>query len=275
MLNEHKRTGDLLPPLTHLGVSAASDLMLCRGDALGRDCRGNLFSALFNMHKIMRHKIVRNGATFTCRNEDFLVSSDTDFHPTDVFEDADGSMLVIDTGGWFRIGCPTSNVAKPDVMGGIYRVRRAGVARMADPRGLKIHWTSLSAAELAKLLGDSRFEVRDHAVARLSQLVQVPCRPCLRCLREIVRSKRSARPCGPWRTSMARRPARRFAPRSTTRKPACGRRRPARPGCIATPKLRGGWPGWSRPMSRRCGARRPRPWDASARRLTCRRSWKG
>ncbi len=170
MLNEHKRTGDLLPPLTHLGVSAASDLMLCRGDALGRDCRGNLFSALFNMHKIMRHKIVRDGATFTCRNEDFLVSSDTDFHPTDVFEDADGSMLVIDTGGWFRIGCPTSNVAKPDVMGGIYRVRRAGVARMADPRGLKIHWTSLSAAELAKLLGDSRFEVRDHAVARLSQL---------------------------------------------------------------------------------------------------------
>ncbi|MEX0677938.1 MAG: PVC-type heme-binding CxxCH protein, partial [Pirellulales bacterium] len=86
-LDEHKRTGDLLPPLTHLGVSASSDLMICRAAALGEEYRGNLFSALFNMHKIMRHKIDRAGATFTCRNEDFLVSADPDFHPTDVFED--------------------------------------------------------------------------------------------------------------------------------------------------------------------------------------------
>ena len=40
-----------------------------------------------------------------------------------MFEDADGSLLVIDTGGWFRIGCPTSQIAKPDVLGGIYRIR--------------------------------------------------------------------------------------------------------------------------------------------------------
>ena len=58
----------------------------------------------------LRHRIDRSGATFTCRNEDFLVSSDPDFHPTDVLEDADGSLLVVNTGGWFRIGCPTSQV---------------------------------------------------------------------------------------------------------------------------------------------------------------------
>ena len=43
----------------------------------------------------------------TWRRRDFLISDDPDFHPTDVLEDADGSLLVIDTGGWFRIGCPT------------------------------------------------------------------------------------------------------------------------------------------------------------------------
>jgi putative membrane-bound dehydrogenase-like protein len=167
---EHKRTGDMLPPLTHLGVSASSDLMACRGDALGADCRGNLFSALFNMHKVVRHKLERTGATFACRNEDFLVSSHADFHPTDVLEDADGSILVIDTGGWFRIGCPTSQLAKPDVMGGIYRVRRQGAASIDDPRGNRIAWTSLEAAELAKLLADPRFEVRDRASRQLARL---------------------------------------------------------------------------------------------------------
>ncbi|MEX0978934.1 MAG: PVC-type heme-binding CxxCH protein, partial [Pirellulales bacterium] len=134
-LNEHKRTGDLLPPLTHLGVSASSDLMLCRAGALGEASRGNLFSALFNMHKIMRHKLAPSGASFTCSNEDFLVSADPDFHPTDVFEDADGSLLVVNTGGWFRIGCPTSQVAKPDVLGGIFRVRRKDARAVDDPRG--------------------------------------------------------------------------------------------------------------------------------------------
>lgn len=169
VLNEHKRTGDVLPPLTHLGVSASSDLMICRGGQLGESYRGDLFSALFNMHKIMRHKIERNGATFACRNEDFLVSSDANFHPTDVFEDADGSLLVIDTGAWFRIGCPTSQISKPSVLGAIYRVRKQGYRPPSDPRGLNIAWQSLSAMELTALLSDPRFEVRDHAVAQLAK----------------------------------------------------------------------------------------------------------
>ena len=82
---------------------------------------------------MLRHRIDRSGATFTCRNEDFLVSSDPDFHPTDVLEDADGSLLVVDTGGWFRIGCPTSQVGKPEVLGAIYRVKRADAKPVNDP----------------------------------------------------------------------------------------------------------------------------------------------
>src|SRR4029079_13421342 len=160
-LNEHLGTGDVLPPLTHLGVSASSDLTICRAGAMGENSTGDLFSALFNMHKVMRHRLERTGATFACRNEEFLVSIDPDFHPTDVFEDADGSLLVIDTGGWFRIGCPASQLAKPDVLGGIYRVRKTGAPRVDDPRGATIAWESLSGDELARLLADKRFEVRD------------------------------------------------------------------------------------------------------------------
>ncbi|HEY2840907.1 MAG TPA: PVC-type heme-binding CxxCH protein, partial [Pirellulales bacterium] len=114
-IKEHKRTGDLLPALTHLGVSASSDVAIYRGHMFGEEYRGNLFSALFNMHKVLRHVITPDGATYRCRNEDFLTSASADFHPTDVFEDADGSLLVIDTGGWFIIGCPTSQIAKPQV----------------------------------------------------------------------------------------------------------------------------------------------------------------
>ena len=142
---------------------------ICRGDALGEASRGQLFSALFNMHKIMRHNLAPIGATFTCRNEDFLVSSDPDFHPTDVLQDADGSLLVVDTGGWFRIGCPTSQVAKPEVLGAIYRIRRQDTKRAADPRGLAINWQSLTPEALCDLLSDSRFAVVDRAQAELAK----------------------------------------------------------------------------------------------------------
>jgi len=169
ILNEHKRTGELFPPLTHLGFAASSDLTICRGDALGEASRGQLFSALFNMHKIMRHNIAASGATFTCHNEDFLVSADADFHPTDVLQDADGSLLVIDTGGWFRIGCPTSQVAKPEVLGAIYRVRHKDAKPARDPRGLAVNVEVLAPEALCDLLSDARFAVVDRAQAELAK----------------------------------------------------------------------------------------------------------
>ena len=82
----------------------------------------------FNLHKVTRHVLTPDGATFTSRDEDFLVSDNLDFHPTDVLEDADGSLLVVDTGGWYKLCCPTSQLAKPDVLGAIYRVRRRGAS---------------------------------------------------------------------------------------------------------------------------------------------------
>ncbi len=169
VVKEFKRTGDLLPAATHLGWVAPAGLMRYRGIALGKDYQDNLFSAQFNTHRIQRHRVERDGAGFRIRTEDFLTSTDPDFHPTDVLEDADGSLLVINTGGWFRIGCPTSQIAKPEIKGGIYRIRRKDAEKPSDPRGLKLKWDAMSSAELAKLLDDTRWPVRDRAIEQLAK----------------------------------------------------------------------------------------------------------
>jgi hypothetical protein len=129
-MNEFPRTGEPLQQVGDLGWVAISGLARFQGDAFGHDFDGNLFSALFNPHRIDRHVVTRDGAGFHVSSEPFLTSTDTDFHPTDVLQDRkDASLLVVDTGGWFRIGCPASETAKPAVLGGIYRVRRKDSSR--------------------------------------------------------------------------------------------------------------------------------------------------
>src|SRR5262249_13130180 len=144
-------------------------LMCYRGQAFGAGYHDNLFSAQFNTRRVVRHVLERDGATFRGRTEDFLVSTDPDFHPTDVLEDADGSLLVIDTGGWFLRGCPTSQIAKPEIKGAIYRIRRVDAPRSPDPRGHSLPWDQLTAQELTVLLDDPRWVVRDRAVHQLGK----------------------------------------------------------------------------------------------------------
>ena len=55
-------------------------------------------------------------------------------------QSADGSLVVVDTGGWYKLCCPSSQLQKPDVLGGVYRVRRKGTVKVDDPRGLKLPW---------------------------------------------------------------------------------------------------------------------------------------
>ncbi len=126
-----RRTGDLLPALTQYGPAAACALMRYEGDSFGPAYRGNLFGTLFNLRKVTRHVIQPEGATFRTEDSDFLVSDLIDFRPTDVLEDVDGSLLVVDTGGWYKLCCPSSQLAKVDVLGAIYRVRKAGTPTLA------------------------------------------------------------------------------------------------------------------------------------------------
>ncbi|MBI1914823.1 MAG: HEAT repeat domain-containing protein [Planctomycetes bacterium] len=157
----------LMPVLTHLGPAAPAGLTRYESRLFGSDYQDNLFAALFNLRKVTRHVLEAEGATFKSGDSDFLVSDNRDFHPTDVLEDADGSLLVVDTGGWYKLCCPTSQLVKPDVLGAIYRIRRKGAPRLADPRGLKLAWSKMTAGELARLLDDPRPAVRRRAVAVL------------------------------------------------------------------------------------------------------------
>jgi putative membrane-bound dehydrogenase-like protein len=169
VVDEIPRTGDLLPPLTHLGPAVPSGLVMYLSRAFGADFRLNLFSTQFNLHKVQRHALEPFGSTYRSRDIDFMVSDSHDFHPTDVLEDADGSILVLDTGGWYKLCCPTSQLAKPDVLGAIYRIRRLNITPVDDPRGLKIDWQNSSPEQLARLLDDERPAVRNRAITELAK----------------------------------------------------------------------------------------------------------
>ena len=164
---EFKLTGELMPPMTRFARIAPAGLARYRGTSFGPEFRGNLFSAQFNPHRVQRHVVHRAGATFRTDDSDFLVSSDPDFHPCDVLEDADGSLLVVDTGGWYVDQCPLSRISKPEFKGGIYRVRLAETAKILDPRGERLNWQQQSPAALARLIDDSRPAVVDRAVEAL------------------------------------------------------------------------------------------------------------
>jgi putative membrane-bound dehydrogenase-like protein len=169
VLNGHKRTApEVMPVLAHLGAAAPCGLVRYESRVFGREYQDNLFACLFNMQKVTRHVLTPHGATFKATTEDFLVSDNKDFHPTDVLEDADGSLLVIDTGGWYRLCCPTSQLVKPDVLGAIYRVRKKDAGPVPDPWGRHHKWAGVSARELADRLGDMRPAVRRRAAEVLA-----------------------------------------------------------------------------------------------------------
>ena len=169
VIDGHKRTGDLMPVMCELGPAVPAGLTRYTSRVFGADYQDNFFAAMFNLRKVTRHGLQPDGATFRSRDIDFLVSEDRDFHPTDVVEDADGSLLVVDTGPWYKLCCPTSQLAKPEVFGAIYRIRRAGAAPVDDPRGRQLPWAAMTPADLTKFLDDPRPAVREKAIQQLAK----------------------------------------------------------------------------------------------------------
>jgi putative membrane-bound dehydrogenase-like protein len=119
------RTVDL-PVMHNFGHVAVSGLCLLHSSALNPAWRGQIFITHFNTQRVARMELIPDGATYRTREHEFLKLNAPDAHLTDVIEDRDGSLLVLDTGGWFRIGCPSSLTAKPEIPGAVYRIRRIG-----------------------------------------------------------------------------------------------------------------------------------------------------
>lgn len=152
--------------------SAAFPAALCgfcrlRSDYFGKELQGSLITSQFNVHRLQRHDVTRAGATWQGSTSDFAVSTNYDFHPTDVLEDADGSLILVNMGAWYNYECPNSKYARPDLTGGLYRIRRRDVKPIADPWGKRIDFDIASNPELIARLTDDRPKVRDKAVETL------------------------------------------------------------------------------------------------------------
>jgi putative membrane-bound dehydrogenase-like protein len=182
--DDHPQTGDLMPITTHLGAAAPCGLIRYKSGAMGM--KNDMFVCNFNMHKVTRHVLHRDGATFKTEDSDFVVAADTDFHPTDVLEDADGSIVIIDTGAWYKLCCPTSQLAKPDVLGAIYRVRKTGIKKIeSKPDKLDALWAAIrqdspeARATVRKALDDSEESVRIAAAHGVSAWRDVQAKDAL------------------------------------------------------------------------------------------------
>lgn len=161
-------TGKKLGPVSLYPAVALSGLERYRGPSFPAEMHGNLFSAQHNARKIGRHVLAAEGSTFRARDFDFVTTEDPDFHPSDVLEAADGSLIVVDTGSWYVHHCPTGKIRKVLAPGGIYRVKANKAPALADPWGAKVAWAEVGVDRLVEMLADPRPVVRDRAQRTLS-----------------------------------------------------------------------------------------------------------
>ncbi len=180
VIHGHPRTGELMPIMTHLGPAAPSGLLRVRDETLFQTLRSpvaptekshqRLVTAQFNLQKVATHELVPDGASYRTVDTDLIVSNRIDFHPTDVLEDADGSLLIIDTGGWYDLCCPSSGIDQAPAMGGIYRLSSAATESRLHARGEELVWNDVELETCLTRIQDARWWVRDKALKQISLL---------------------------------------------------------------------------------------------------------
>lgn len=116
------RTLEAMPVMYNFGHVAVSGCAFWRAWPSARNTQQFMVTH-FNTQRLVRMELTPEGSTYKAVENEFLKMHNPDIHLTDVMEDPrDGSLLVLDTGGWFRIGCPASLMAKSDLLGAVYRV---------------------------------------------------------------------------------------------------------------------------------------------------------
>jgi putative membrane-bound dehydrogenase-like protein len=119
------RTLETMPVMYNFGHVAVSGCCFWRSySTANREQRTENFMVThFNTQRLVRMELTPGGSTYKAVENEFLKLHNPDIHLTDAMEDPrDGSLLLFDTGGWFRIGCPSSLMAKSDILGAVYRI---------------------------------------------------------------------------------------------------------------------------------------------------------
>jgi putative membrane-bound dehydrogenase-like protein len=178
VIDDHIRTGPLMPIMVQLGPAAPSGLICLESNYFVRQLgqlesvpnQRTLIAALFNLQKVTAHKLQPNGASYTSENLDLVVADRIDFHPTDILEDSDGSLLIVDTGGWYDLCCPTSRIDQKTASGGVYRLTKWTTPNLKTERpaqfAVSVHslhderpWVARAALlEISKATGDHATE---------------------------------------------------------------------------------------------------------------------
>ncbi len=121
------RTLETMPVVHNFGHVAVSGSCFWRKFPAGGAGGAMQFMVThFNTQRLVRMEVTQKGSSYQATENEFLKLEDPDIHLTDVMESGDGSLLLLNTGGWFRSGCPASLMAKPDITGAVYRIRRTG-----------------------------------------------------------------------------------------------------------------------------------------------------
>ncbi len=179
------RTLAQMPVVYNFGHVAVSGCCLAKVGQVAGPLQ--MYVTHFNTQRVVRVELLPEGASYKATEHEFLKLHDPDIHLTDVMEDKDGSLLVIDTGGWFRSGCPASMMEKPDVLGAVYRVRKQGVGGGNESPtrpafASRLRSTSKATGEWVAQLSASDLRHVFLACQALDQLPSVPegCEPALR-----------------------------------------------------------------------------------------------
>ncbi len=166
VLAELPRTGPLLPHAHNFGHVAVSGMCRYRSGSLNPSWKNGWLVTHFNTAEVTLTHLPARGASYgEGDTETIFRATKPDSHFTDVLEDRNGDLLVIDTGGWFRIGCPTSQIAKPDVFGMIYRLSKKDkpYTRPDYP-----NWDKLTAEQVSHHLSAPESWKRERAITELA-----------------------------------------------------------------------------------------------------------
>lgn len=166
VLADFRRTGDLLPHAHNFGHVAVSGMGRYRSGHLDPAWTDGWLVTHFNTAEVTLTKMQPKGSSYAGTETSTIFRAlKPDSHFTDLLEDRNGDLLVIDTGGWFRNGCPTSQIAKPDVSGTIYRLSKKGEPYRAPSYPA---WNRLSSEEVSHFLGATEDWLRERAITELA-----------------------------------------------------------------------------------------------------------